>query len=96
MYVKLEKPLYGTLQSTMLLCRLKTEKLVSMGFEFNLYNEYVSNKIIEGRQFTILWHVDDIKVTDVDSKVVFEVPGELEKEDGKDAPLTVSCGKRHT
>ena len=67
-----------------------------MGFEFNLYNECFSNKVIEVRQCTILCHVDDINVSHVESKVVSKMLGDLEKEYGKYAPLIVSCGKWHT
>jgi len=44
--------------------------VVSMGFVANPFDQCVSNKVIGGRQCTILWHVDDIKVSNVDSKVV--------------------------
>jgi len=54
-----------------------TAKLVSMGFVVNAYDKCISNKGIGGRQCTILWQVDDIKVFHVDSQVVSEVLGEL-------------------
>ena len=63
-----------------------------MGFVVNPYDE---GKVIGGRQCTILLRKDDIKVSHVDSQVVSEVLGELEKEYGKEAPLTVSCGKNN-
>jgi len=66
-----------------------------MGFVVNPYDECDANKFLGGRQFTILCHVDDIKVSHVDSKVVSEMLQEFEKEYGKEAPLTVSDGKRH-
>ena len=50
-----------------------TAKHVSMGFV-----KCVENKVIGGRKCTILWHVDDIKESHVDSKVVSEVLVELE------------------
>ena len=31
------------------------------------------NKVVDGKECTILWHVNDIKVSHVDSKVVEEV-----------------------
>jgi len=77
------------LQAAMLFWKSLTAKFVSMGFV-----KCVQTKVIGGRQCTILWHVDDIKESHVDSKVVSEVLGELEKEYGKEAPRTVSCGKR--
>jgi len=82
MYVKLKKALYGTLQAAMLFWKTLTAKLVSMGFVVNPYDKFVANKVIGGRQCASLWHVDDIKVSHVDSQVVSEVLGELAKEYG--------------
>ena len=31
-----------------------------MGFEINPYNLYVANKMIDGHQMTIIWHVNDL------------------------------------
>jgi len=76
----------------MLFWKTLTAKLVSMGFEVSSYDECVANKVIEGRQCTSLWHVDDIKVSHIDSQVVSEVLGESEDEYGKEAPVTVSHG----
>ena len=76
----------------MLFWKTLTAKLMSMGFEVNSYDECVANKVIEGRQCTILWHVDDIKVSHIDSQVVSEVLGESEDEYGKEASVTVSHG----
>jgi len=85
MYVKLKKSLYGTLQAGMTFWKTLTAKRVSMGLMVNPYDECVKNKVIGERQCTILWHMDDIKVSNVDSQVVSEVLGELEKEYGKGA-----------
>ena len=35
-----------------------------------LYNPYVANKVIGGKQITICWHVDDIKASHKRSKVL--------------------------
>ena len=40
-----------------------------MGFMPNLYDHCVVNKIIEGKQCTIGWHVDDIKISHQDPQV---------------------------
>ena len=36
------------------------------GFEINPYDPYVANKMIDGKQMMVLWHVDDLKVSHVD------------------------------
>ena len=50
-----------------------------MGFKLNNYDKYVANKMIEGKQCTIVWHVDDNKISHVNSQVVDQVIVEIEK-----------------
>ena len=79
----------------MLFWRTITANRVDMGFEINPYDRCVANKLIEGKQCTILWHVDDIKVSHCSARVVTGVVNEIQEEYGKEAPLTVSHGKKH-
>ena len=51
--------------------------------------------MIDGKQCTIVWHVDDLKISHVNKKVVTKVIDLLKKEFGKEAPLTVTRGKIH-
>jgi len=95
LYVRLKKAVYGTLQAAMLFWRTLTAKLVEMGFEINPHDRCVANKLIDGKQCTILWHVDDITVSHCNAQVVTEVVNELQEEYRKEAPLTVSHGKKH-
>ena len=44
--------------------------LKSIGFELNPYDPCVANKIVDGAQFTVVWHVDDLKVSHVDAGLV--------------------------
>jgi hypothetical protein len=54
----------------------------------------VANKTINGKQCTVLWHVDDIKVSHEDPEVVTQVLEMFEGVYGsKDAPLTITRGK---
>jgi len=61
MYVKLKKALYGTLQAIMLFWKDLTKTLMDWGLIVNPYDRCVANKMIDGKQCTDLWHVDDIK-----------------------------------
>ncbi len=90
-YVKIRKALYGTLQAALLLCG----QLEPWEFVLNPYDNCVANKIIDGRLCTILWHVDDLKISHIDPKVVDHVIRLLSDRYGKEAPLTVTRGKRH-
>ena len=42
----------------------------SYGFELNPYAPCVANKMFDGKQLTICWHVDDLKASHEDSKVI--------------------------
>jgi hypothetical protein len=55
----------------------------------------VANKLIDGKQCTVLWHVDDLKISHESPEVVTSVLKMLESEFGMDAPMTVTRGKTH-
>ena len=95
MYVKLRKALYGTLQAAMLFWKDLTKTLTDWGFIVNPYDRCVANKIIEDSQCTVLWHVDDIKISHVNENVVTSVIEYLSGKYGAEAPLTVMRGKVH-
>ena len=48
--------------------------------------------MINGKQFTIVWHVDDLKISHVDGKEVDESQDEFEDEVGE---VKVSHGEMH-
>lgn len=49
----------------------------------------------DGKQCVIPWHVDDLKISHVDSEVVDDIIERLNEQCGKHAPLTVTRGKMH-
>jgi hypothetical protein len=53
------------------------------------------NKVINGKQCTIVWHVDDLKISHMCSKVVTEIIEMVGKEFGNHKPLTVQRGLLH-
>jgi hypothetical protein len=96
MYVKLEKALYGTLQAAMLFLKdLTGTTLVDMGFEVNPYDMCVANKTINGKQCTIVWHVDDLKISHMESDVLEDIVDQLNKKYGTINPLVVTQGDVH-
>jgi hypothetical protein len=40
-------------------------KLIKCGYTLNPYDQCVANKSINGYQMTIVWHVDDLKMSHV-------------------------------
>jgi Reverse transcriptase (RNA-dependent DNA polymerase) len=95
LYVELKKALYGMMRAALLFWKLLTSKLVAMGFEINPYDWCVANKTINKKQCTILWHVDNLKISHKDPGVVTDIIKQLKKEFGAEAPLTVMRGKVH-
>jgi len=93
LYVKLRKALYGTLQAALLFWKLLSNTLKEWGFKINEYDQCVANKTVNGRQCTVIWHVDDLKISHVDKKVVEDIIGLLNKKFGKESPLTTTRGK---
>ena len=92
LYVKLDKALYGCVQSALLWYELYSETLQGMGFELNPYDLCVANANIEGKQCTILWYVDDNKISHMDPKVVDNVIRKIESKFGK---MTQTRGEKH-
>jgi hypothetical protein len=66
-----------------------------VGFTINPYNACVANKIINDQQCTIIWHVDDLKISHVKPSVVSDIIRKLEEVFGQEAPLTITRGKYH-
>ena len=53
------------------------------------------NKVVNVHQLTILWHVDDLKVSHMELKVTKEFLEELNTTYGKEALIQVTLGKKH-
>ena len=94
-YVELLKVLYGTLRAAILFWRKLNAKLLEDGYTPNPYDSCTVNKMINGKQATIVWHVDDLKISHVDSKVVDAIINMLDKEFGKETLMNKSRGKVH-
>ena len=63
LYVRLSKALYGLLQSPLLFYHKLRKELEDYGFEVNPYDPCVANKVVNGSQMTVTWHVDNLKVS---------------------------------
>ena len=93
MYVELLKALYGTLQAAQLFWEKLQAKLVKdWGFVPNRYDSCMVNKKVGGKQLTVAWHMDDLKVLHEEERVLDEFIAMMEEEFGQDAPLSVSWG----
>jgi Reverse transcriptase (RNA-dependent DNA polymerase) len=95
LYVRLKKALYETLQAALLFWKKLTSKLQEWGFHINSYNQCVANKTINKKQCTIIWHVDDLKISHIDPEVLSQVIKQLTEVFGIGTPLMVNRGKVH-
>lgn len=92
LYVKILRAIYGCIESAMLWYQLYTNTLKGMGFELNPYDKCTANKKINGKQCTIVFHVDDNKLSHVDSEVVTEVMDKIAEHFGD---LAITRGDAH-
>ena len=93
MYVELLKALYGTLRDAQLFWEKLQAKLVNdWGFTPNRYDSCIVNKKVNGKQLTVAWHVDNLKVSHEEDNILDELIGMMEEEFGQETPLTVMRG----
>ena len=77
----LKKALYGTVQASFLFWHDLSKELTERGFGLNPYDSCVANKTVNGKQCTILWHVDDLKkISHEDPAVVEGIVKKLNKQ----------------
>jgi hypothetical protein len=68
--VQCHNALYGTMVASLLCYHKFVNSLTDIGFIINPYDPCVANKIIEGKQITICFHVDDCKLSHGKKKVM--------------------------
>ena len=101
LYLEALNALYGIMKVALLLYIKFVENLKSIGFQINPYDPCVANKIVDGAQLTVVWHVDDLKVIHLDGGVVTRMVSWLKKtyerlfKDGSGV-MKLNCGMIHT
>ena len=95
LYVELTKAIYGLLVSAMLFYRKLVTALTGYGFKLNPYDPCVANKMVEGSQLTICWHVDDVKSSHINPKVNDDFLAWVKKEFGQLGEVKTTRGKVH-
>ncbi|KAL7562441.1 hypothetical protein ACA910_020582 [Epithemia clementina (nom. ined.)] len=97
LYVIVTKAIYGMLVSALLFYKKLKKDLEEIGFKVNPYDPCIANRMINGKQHTVTWHVDDLKSSHVDPKVNDEFANWLETKygDPKVGKVKAERGKRH-
>lgn len=93
LFVRLERALYGCVQSSKLWYDKLCEVLEADGFKKNNYDPCLFNKTVDGAQVTVAFHVDDLLVTSKSQKHIDELMNVLR---GKFAAITVNTGSKHS
>ncbi len=70
LYLNIVKALYGMLKSALLFYKKLRKDLESNDFKVNPYDPCVANKMVNNHQFTVVWHVDDLKISHHEEKQV--------------------------
>jgi len=78
LYATAFKAIYGAMKSTLLFYQLFSGELTDWGFKKNDYDACTMNKMLNGSQLTIVWHVDDCKISHVDEKMVTDMLNKLD------------------
>jgi len=60
----------GPSKAALLFCQTLTEKLLWWELKVNPYEWCVANKMINNKQCTVIWNVDDMKISHVDKNVI--------------------------
>ena len=93
LYMSFSKALYGMLRAALLFYKRRRSNLEELGFELNPYDPCVANKMVNGKQMTVCWHVDDLKLSHVEKSAVTVLALKLAKL--YEPKTTISRGKVH-
>ena len=87
--------IYGTLKAALLLGKKLLSSLKKRGYVTNTHNWCVANKDIDVKQCTIVWYVDDLKISHQDPAVVDMDIASLSAKYDKIDKMTVRRGNKH-
>ena len=97
LYIVMKKPLYGVMLSSLLFYKHFRMDLESVGFEVNPYDICVANRVVNGHQQTVTWHVDDVKISHISKQANEEFIKWCERKYGSELNrhVKVKKGKKH-
>jgi hypothetical protein len=89
------RAIYGMLEAAILWYKKFGGELEQKGFKFDPYDPCVANRTEKGSQHTLLFHVDDLKSSHIDSKVNDQFDKWLQENYGKHGEVAMHRGKIH-
>ncbi|CAJ1938132.1 unnamed protein product [Cylindrotheca closterium] len=94
-YVRVLRAIYGMLEASMLWYKKLRGDMEKHGFIFNPYDGCIANKIVNGKQQTIRFHVDDLLSSHIDPKVNDDFCEWMNQKYGSIKPVKSKRGKIH-
>jgi hypothetical protein len=100
LYVCLLNTLYSIMKAALLYYQRFVQDLLSINFIINPYDPCVANKFVKHKQLTVVWHVDDLKVSHRNPAIVTKMADWLKAtyerlfDDGS-GKMQISRGKIH-
>ena len=67
------------IKSALLFCKKLRQDLENYGFHVNPYDPYVENNQIDGHQMTVVWNVDDLKISHKNQEEITKLAKYLSK-----------------
>ena len=92
-YLRVLMEIYGCIKLALPWYNFYTITLKDEGYKLNEYKKYVSNKTINGKQCAVVWYIDNIKASHVESKFIDNLLETIKNHFGE---ITITIGKKHT
>ena len=92
LYVEVLRSIYGCIEAALLWYEYYKGILEELGFEINAYDKCIANQIINGKQCTITWYVDDNKISHMDEEVMMNIIKKARKRLGR---FKMTKGREH-
>ena len=94
-YGRLIKAVYGILLRAIVFYNKISKYLIDQSFVQNEYDMFTLNKMVNGEQITVQFHVDDLKVSHKDQTVLEDVLRNLRSGFGQEDEFTKNKGLVH-
>jgi len=70
LYIHILNAMYGIMKVVLLYYQCFMADIQGISFKLNPYDPCVANKLVDGKELTLVWHVDDIKASHCSKQVV--------------------------
>ena len=92
LFTRAKKALNRTSRAALLFWGKLYGQLEEWGFALNPYDPCTINKVIDRKQCTIVWYVDNLKISHCDPAVMTDIINGLNEVFRKETPLTETRG----